>query len=239
MFLNGVQAGHCVRLMARPLSVRRAICLMRYSTFWTCVGPSIAIIYCPESPRQCGSLRRDGAPAFLDPIDAAADHHGDARLPSLGRHRRGRCRSLCVVAHVRPRLLAADVVPVDVFVAVHKVPLRGNLVLYVAVGVVSILFLARSFRYLTHEAHLPRVQESREFFSKLRGFSLKKATYTQVDVDKNLMRVSVSIAHLQGLALFFVVFVFVSQRFVARFDPDVSLAASVIVPAALAYAAAL
>ncbi|CEO97211.1 Uncharacterized protein PBTT_05687 [Plasmodiophora brassicae] len=126
-----------------------------------------------------------------------------------------------------------------VFVAVHKVPLRGNLVLYVAVGVVSILFLARSFRYLTHEAHLPRVQESREFFSKLRGFSLKKATYTQVDVDKNLMRVSVSIAHLQGLALFFVVFVFVSQRFVARFDPDVSLAASVIVPAALAYAAAL
>eukprot|EP00474_Spongospora_subterranea_P004211 CRZ04669.1 hypothetical protein [Spongospora subterranea] len=125
-----------------------------------------------------------------------------------------------------------------IFIAVHKFPIIDEHVIAALVAIISIAFLSEAFKHLTYEAQLSRTQESRDFFSKLRGFSFKKAEYSQNQVDRNIHRVSVSISHFQGLTLFFLMFIFLSLRLTPKFPLETSFAASIFCSAFLPWLAA-
>lgn len=144
----------------------------------------------------------------------------------------------CAAGVSWPILLIDDFGHVDLFVSLHKFDIVDQAALAAVVALVSIGFLAEAFKHLEYESLTTRQQESREFFSKLRGFSFKKVEYSQEKVDKNIRRVAISTAHFQGLILFFILFLFLSLRLPNRFSVETSMAASIFLPAFLPWIAA-
>jgi hypothetical protein len=121
----------------------------------------------------------------------------------------------------------------DLSLARHKVDPIDQLALWMSVAFISVLFLSEALKHLEYDARSSRLQESREYFSKLRGFSFKRVQYSQELIEKNIRRVSVSIAHFQGLTLFVLMFAFLLHRLSSRFSSEVTIAASLSIAAFL------
>jgi hypothetical protein len=122
--------------------------------------------------------------------------------------------------------------------AINGFSIIANAYAYTAIAFIGTFFLAESFRHVSNESEASRLQESRDFLMKFHGLSLRKAGYTQEKVNHNVHRVSVSVAHSQALALFFITFIFLFQRLSSsHYAPDYTVAFAVIAASVLPWIA--